>query len=625
MDKYDYDDEDVGSSKKKGRGRKDLTVLREESKNRQKLLRSQMKDLFAQLAVVIRPPLDPKTEKTKAILQRAIDYITYLHQILDGTGAHRTHGAPGADLSSSSERELPASPYSSPFTSSHTSSPHYSTSSPDIGLGRVKTNDASPLSPPHLFKFDSSGSIGEYTEDNPDIDLFYFQSQLTPTTFTQFTDVPEYETLAAHIGGDAANQSQPQAQQSHQQHLQQTQQHPQQHGPNQFYHPHSNTIIYPYPTNQQPPFNFQQSQGGFFGSSNGGDLSRSISVTSREIKVDVAPVTPSDPAKSNVSQVPPSYPHPHPSFPPQYRAPIPSNPNRPMAGLMQPIPNHPNMHQHVASPQPHHPSSIPNQMATPPPYGASPSMMSPPSQHLRVSPQPPNANARLSPGPTSPRPYHPQFPPPLPPHPTTQQMTVSTRSVSPQPMRPVSPIPPAGLSHDPHVPIGTTRPMEDPHAPRVPTGAAHPKLTVPMGPPHGSTISHHGPTLPTNLPTGPTNAPTVPTHGPVGPPHPVTHSPTVPTHGPMGPPHVPRTATLTLPTGPPPPIPKRPASTSHLVPMGMQSVGTRSFGEIQILSKSQQERLGWVSKEPSRPRIPLIKEPGDVRLQVEFKLKRGEN
>lgn len=64
------------------RPKKDLSVIREESKYRQKLLRTQMKELFQQLASILRPPLDPN-EKTKAILQRTIEYINHLHSQLD--------------------------------------------------------------------------------------------------------------------------------------------------------------------------------------------------------------------------------------------------------------------------------------------------------------------------------------------------------------------------------------------------------------------------------------------------------------------------------------------------------------------------------------------------------------
>lgn len=85
------------------RSKKDITVLREESKNRQKLLRAQMKDLFRELAGVLRPPLDSNQEKTKviyrkfccnhpqAILQRAIEYIRYCNQIIDQQGSQRVY------------------------------------------------------------------------------------------------------------------------------------------------------------------------------------------------------------------------------------------------------------------------------------------------------------------------------------------------------------------------------------------------------------------------------------------------------------------------------------------------------------------------------------------------------
>lgn len=62
--------------------KRDPDSLREDCKNRQKNLRKQMKDLFQQLALSIRPPLNPQ-DSTKAILQKAVDYIKHLHTIID--------------------------------------------------------------------------------------------------------------------------------------------------------------------------------------------------------------------------------------------------------------------------------------------------------------------------------------------------------------------------------------------------------------------------------------------------------------------------------------------------------------------------------------------------------------
>jgi len=77
------DEDSGGPLRTKNRTKKDQNILREESKHRQKLLRAQMKDLFHELASVIRPPLDPQHEKTKAILQRAIEYIRQTNLALD--------------------------------------------------------------------------------------------------------------------------------------------------------------------------------------------------------------------------------------------------------------------------------------------------------------------------------------------------------------------------------------------------------------------------------------------------------------------------------------------------------------------------------------------------------------
>lgn len=82
-----YDENGSSSSTKrkyesKLRVKKDPEALREDSKNRQKNLRKQMKDLFQQLAFSIRPPLSPQ-ESTKTILQKAIDYIKHINFIID--------------------------------------------------------------------------------------------------------------------------------------------------------------------------------------------------------------------------------------------------------------------------------------------------------------------------------------------------------------------------------------------------------------------------------------------------------------------------------------------------------------------------------------------------------------
>jgi hypothetical protein len=48
--------------------KRDSVTLREEAKNRQKVLRLEMKELFQQLGQAIKPPLDPN-EKTKVLFQ----------------------------------------------------------------------------------------------------------------------------------------------------------------------------------------------------------------------------------------------------------------------------------------------------------------------------------------------------------------------------------------------------------------------------------------------------------------------------------------------------------------------------------------------------------------------------
>jgi len=100
---------------RKGRSKKDITTLREESRHRQKVLRAQMKELFQELASVIRPPADAQHEKTKAILQRAIMYIRQCNQTIDSVTNNLTRSqspvSPSQPLQLSSDG---SSPFSTP-------------------------------------------------------------------------------------------------------------------------------------------------------------------------------------------------------------------------------------------------------------------------------------------------------------------------------------------------------------------------------------------------------------------------------------------------------------------------------------------------------------------------------
>jgi len=75
--------------KSKSRSKKDQEALRQEAKLRQRMLRSHMRDLFHELATVIRPPLDPSRENTKVILERAIEYIRNCNEILDDSSTKK--------------------------------------------------------------------------------------------------------------------------------------------------------------------------------------------------------------------------------------------------------------------------------------------------------------------------------------------------------------------------------------------------------------------------------------------------------------------------------------------------------------------------------------------------------
>jgi len=148
-----FDDDNgigFGPMKRKPRGKKDINILREESKNRQKLLRAQMKDLFRDLACVLRPPLDPNHEKTKAILQRAINYIQECNQELDqyrnGQMNHNgcTDNGPVIQISEDASPLLHSSGESSPvmpgytYSESSDSSPFNSSCPP---MEPLKTNN----------------------------------------------------------------------------------------------------------------------------------------------------------------------------------------------------------------------------------------------------------------------------------------------------------------------------------------------------------------------------------------------------------------------------------------------------------------------------------------------------
>lgn len=140
---YDDFEGDHKVSLRKGRGgrsKKDLTVIREESKQRQKILRLQMKELFQQLALTMRPALNPN-EKTKAILIYAIEHIRDLQNQLDKLLFH----SPLHHSHSSGQLPSPASYNSSP----QQSPPH--NASPADSLS--PSEDSDPLSLPALHLF----------------------------------------------------------------------------------------------------------------------------------------------------------------------------------------------------------------------------------------------------------------------------------------------------------------------------------------------------------------------------------------------------------------------------------------------------------------------------------------